>query len=55
MYEGQSYTPLNDFICATCNAALGDMEKRALGMMFGMCVLTVLSFTWFVNGMGVIW
>jgi hypothetical protein len=55
MYTPQAYTPLGEFICATCNAALGDMEKRALGMMFGMCILTVLSFTWFVNGLNVIW
>jgi hypothetical protein len=55
MYVPQSYTPLNEYICATCSGALGDMEKRALGMMFGMCVITVLSFTWFVNGMNVIW
>lgn len=55
MYVPQSYTPLSDFICATCNGALGPMEKRALGMMLGMCMLTALSFGWFVNGLGVIW
>lgn len=55
MYTPQPYTPLADFQCATCNGALGDMERRALGMMFGMCCLTVLSFTWFVSGTGVIW
>jgi hypothetical protein len=55
MYTPQPYTPLSDFICATCNGALGPMEKRPLSMMFGMCVLTVLSFGWFVNGLGVIW
>jgi len=55
MYVPQAYTPLSDFICATCSGALGSMEKQALGIMFGMCVLTVLSFGWFVNGLGVIW
>lgn len=55
MYVPQSYTPLADFICATCSSAVGDMEKRALGMMFGMCIITLLSFTWFVNGLNVIW
>jgi hypothetical protein len=55
MYVPQSYTPLADFICATCSGALGPVEKRALGMMLGMSVLTVLSFGWFVNGLGVIW
>lgn len=55
MYVPQAYTPLADFICATCSGALGPLERQALGMMFGMCVLTVLSFGWFVNGLGVIW
>jgi hypothetical protein len=34
---------------------LSDMERRALGMVLGMSVITVLSFTWFVGGLGVIW
>ncbi|KAL2068396.1 hypothetical protein VTL71DRAFT_16494 [Oculimacula yallundae] len=55
MYVPQAYTPLADFVCATCSGALGDMERRALGMMLGMVGLTVLSFTWFVGGAGVIW
>jgi len=55
MYVPQSYTPLGEYICATCSGAISDMEKRALGMMFGMCVLTILSFTWFMNGLSVIW
>ncbi|KAK0099620.1 hypothetical protein ONS95_013483 [Cadophora gregata] len=55
MYVPQAYTPLADFVCATCSGALGDMERRALGMMLGMGVLTLLSFTWFVGGAGVIW
>lgn len=57
MYVPQPYTPLNEFQCATCiaSAALGDLERRALGMVLGMGLLTVLSFTWFVGGTGVIW
>lgn len=55
MYVPQPYTPLGEFICATCSAALGDMEKRALGTMLGMCILTIMSFAWFVNGLNVIW
>jgi len=55
MYLGQAYTPLNEFQCATCSGALSDMERRALGMVFGMSIITVLSFTWFVGGLGVIW
>jgi len=55
MYTPQAYTPLNEYECATCSGALSDMERRALGMVVGMSVLTVLSFTWFVGGTGVIW
>jgi len=55
MYTPQPYTPLSEYSCATCSAALSDMERRAVGMVIGMSVLTVLSFTWFVGGTGVIW
>jgi hypothetical protein len=55
MYTPQPYTPLGEYVCATCSGALSDMERRALGMVIGMSVLTVLSFTWFVGGTGVIW
>jgi len=55
MYTPQAYTPLNQYECATCSGALSDMERRALGMVFGMACITVLSFTWFVGGLGVIW
>jgi hypothetical protein len=55
MYSPQPYTPLNEYVCATCSGALSDMERRALGMVFGMGLITILSFTWFVGGLGVIW
>lgn len=55
MYSPQPYTDLSGWKCATCSAGVGDTEKRALGLMVGMVVLTVASFGWFVNGLGVIW
>lgn len=55
MYTPQAYTPLGEFKCATCSGALGAEERRALGMLFGMACLTVMSFTWFMGGLGVIW
>ncbi|ESZ93023.1 hypothetical protein SBOR_6594 [Sclerotinia borealis F-4128] len=54
MYAPQPYTPLSDWVCATCSGALSDMERSALKLMFGMGIVTVLSFTWFVTGLGVI-
>ncbi|CAF9925913.1 MAG: hypothetical protein ALECFALPRED_003249 [Alectoria fallacina] len=50
MYIPQMYTPLADWTCAVCSAALSDTERQALKFMFGMCIVTVLSFTWFVSG-----
>lgn len=58
MYTKQAYTPLGSgWTCATCNAGgrLSADERRVLGFMVGMAGITVLSFTWFVNGLGVVW
>ena len=49
--QGRLLTPnLVDWTCAVCSAALSDTERQALKFMFGMCIITVLSFTWFVSG-----
>ncbi|KAA6412494.1 MAG: hypothetical protein FRX48_03485 [Lasallia pustulata] len=53
MYIPQPYTPLNDYICATCSGALSDTERQTLKFLFGMGTITVLSFTWFAGGFGV--
>lgn len=50
MYTGQPYTPLSEWTCATCSAAVSDAERRAMAMAAVMSVVTVLSFTWFVTG-----
>lgn len=55
MYTPQAYTPLNEFVCATCSGALTNVERNALSFLFGMGVVTVLSFTWFIGGLNVIW
>jgi hypothetical protein len=56
MYLPQAYTPLSEgFQCATCSGALSDMERKALGFMFGMGMITVLSFSWFMGGLNIIW
>ena len=53
MYEKQSYTPLaSGWQCASCSGAMSDMDKRAIGFALTMCTVTVLSFTWFVTGLG---
>lgn len=55
MYTPQPYTPLNEFVCATCSGAMSSMEKMALKALFGTALLTVLSFTWFIGGLHVVW
>jgi len=54
MYSPQPYTPLNDYQCATCSGALSAMERQALTFVLGMGLITILSFTWFARGFGVL-
>ncbi|KAL1880486.1 hypothetical protein VTK73DRAFT_5873 [Phialemonium thermophilum] len=54
LYQPRAPTPLSEYKCAVCNAAPSDVvDRRALGAAVAMSVLTVLSFTWFVTGLGV--
>ncbi|KAL8698987.1 MAG: hypothetical protein Q9224_001608 [Gallowayella concinna] len=53
MYTPQPYTPLSEgWKCATCSGALSSMDQQALKFMLGMCMITILSFTWFAGGFG---
>ena len=54
MYVPQSYTPMADWVCATCSGAMSSMERQTLSFLFGMVALTVLSFGWF-GGVAGIW
>lgn len=57
MYSPQSPTDsLNgQILCATCSGAVSAMDRSAWMFMLGMCTITVLSFTWFMDGVGIIW
>ncbi|KAL9639050.1 MAG: hypothetical protein Q9204_001256, partial [Flavoplaca sp. TL-2023a] len=53
MYKPQPYKSLKEgWQCATCSGALSVMDRQALKSVFGMCIITVLSFTWFAGGFG---
>lgn len=52
MYTPQPYTPIEDYVCATCNGAMSSMVTHTLGFMLGMCIVTVLSFSWFTGVAG---
>lgn len=53
MYSPRPYTPLADYVCATCNAAVSATEKQTVAFLLGMVVVTVGSFTWFAGVAGV--
>ena len=51
VYERQEYTALDQgWSCASCSGAVSGMERHTLGFALTMCVVTILSFTWFVTG-----
>jgi hypothetical protein len=52
MYLRRPYLPRDQWKCATCSGALSDMDRQTLKFVFGMCTITVLSFTWFAGGFG---
>jgi len=52
MYVPQAYTPIADYVCATCSGAMSSMERQTMGFMLGMAGLTVLSFGWFAGVAG---
>ncbi|KKK18536.1 hypothetical protein P175DRAFT_0502431 [Aspergillus ochraceoroseus IBT 24754] len=52
MYATQAYTPLADWVCATCSGAFTTEELRAMKFAAGMAVITVASFTWFAGSSG---
>ncbi|KAJ5895270.1 hypothetical protein N7495_006961 [Penicillium taxi] len=52
MYIPQSYTPLNEFKCATCSGALSDIQRQGLTFALGMAFISVASFTWFAGTFG---
>jgi hypothetical protein len=47
------YCCVAEFKCATCNAALSAHDRQALGLVLGMSVITILSFSFFAGGFGV--
>ncbi|KAI0603296.1 hypothetical protein F4775DRAFT_22870 [Biscogniauxia sp. FL1348] len=50
MYTSRPYTALGEWKCATCSAASGDLDRKALGFAVTMSIITVMSFTWYVTG-----
>jgi hypothetical protein len=52
LYTNKPYSNLSEWHCVTCNGALGKLESQALGFALTMATITVISFTWFVTGIG---
>lgn len=55
MYLKQKYSDYNDdYHCATClSGGLSHLERMTLTTVLGVSIITVLSFTWFVGGLGI--
>ncbi|KAJ6106944.1 hypothetical protein N7512_010461 [Penicillium capsulatum] len=52
MYWPQKATPLNKFLCATCNGAISEAQRQGLKFAFGMAAITIATFTWFSGSFG---
>lgn len=53
LYKAKEYKPLSEWECVTCNSAASGLDTKAFKLAAGMSVVTILSFTWFVAGLGV--
>jgi hypothetical protein len=52
MYVPQEYTPMADYVCATCSGAMSLAEKQTFAFLFSMAGVTVLTFGWFTGAAG---
>lgn len=53
LYEKKAYHDNGDgYQCASCSGAMSGLDTRAVGVAMAMSAVTVLSFTWFVVGVG---
>lgn len=52
MYTPQPYTPMADYVCATCNSANAAMDRHTWKFLVAMVGVTVLSFGWFAGVAG---
>ena len=52
LYTPQPYTPLADWECTGCNAAVSNSDRHIVVMVLFMSLVTIFSFTWFVTGLG---
>ncbi|XP_044718060.1 uncharacterized protein HRG_08702 [Hirsutella rhossiliensis] len=52
LYAGKPATAFADWKCTGCSGASSLFDNQALGLAVSMSVITFLSFTWFVSGLG---
>jgi hypothetical protein len=52
LYEPAKPTKWEDWECTGCSAAPSLFERPALGLAVTMSLVSLLSFTWFVTGLG---
>ncbi|UNI13544.1 hypothetical protein JDV02_000279 [Purpureocillium takamizusanense] len=52
LYSAQPYVPYSEWKCTGCSDGASLFDRQALGLAVSMSVVTFLSFTWFVAGLG---
>ncbi|EME76881.1 uncharacterized protein MYCFIDRAFT_212741 [Pseudocercospora fijiensis CIRAD86] len=52
MYSPQPYTPMSEYVCATCNSAMSLAERQTLIGLLTLTGITVLTFGWFTGVAG---
>lgn len=52
LYAGIPYTPYPQWNCPGCSAGTSLLDRQAVGFALTMGLITVLSFTWFIGGLG---
>lgn len=52
LYAPQEYTSMPNWKCIACDSAAPSLGNQALSLAFMMSLISVLSFTWFVTGLG---
>lgn len=53
LYTPQAYTPYSQWTCVACSGAVPTFDMQPIKFAFTMAIVTFLSFTWFVTGLGI--
>ena len=52
LYTAQPYTDLANWDCVGCSSARSNYDRHLVVVLISTALITILSFTWFVSGLG---